>query len=241
MLQIIGGNQEALRRELLRMAAPGGRMIVIVPEQYTLQTERELMDGLDLPGFFDLEVLSPSRLTERVFALAGSGGQVRIDARGKQLTLARALLKCKKDLKYYESAIDRQGFIERIGTLIAALKQAQVSPEALRAHAEAMKEGASRDKLTDLSLLYAEYESRLSGQFVDGEDVLEDMLRRLPDSGVARNARAAVYGFDVLTGQMNRLLLSLARQSGDVKIRAREVKVSGLTGKLFGKREPLKA
>ncbi len=157
MLRILGGNQEALRRELLRMAAPGGRMLVIVPEQYTLQTERELMDGLNLPGFFDLEVLSPSRLTERVFALAGSGGQVRIDARGKQLTLARALLKCKNDLKYYESAADRQGFIERIGSLIATLKQAQVSPQSLRAHAEAMAEGASRDKLTDLALLYEEY------------------------------------------------------------------------------------
>ena len=217
MLTVLGGNQEALRRELLRMAALGGRMIVIVPEQYTLQTERELMDGLNLPGFFDLEVLSPSRLTERVFALAGSGGQVRIDARGKQLTLARALLKCKSGLKYYESAIDRQGFIERIGALIATLKQAQVTPEALRAHAEAMEEGASKDKLCDLSLLYAEYENSLSGQFVDGEDVLEDMLRRLPESGLAWNTRAAVYGFDVLTGQMNRLLLSLARQSEDVR------------------------
>ena len=218
MLTVLGGNQEALRRELLRMAAPGGRMIVIVPEQYTLQTERELMDGLNLPGFFDLEVLSPSRLTERVFALAGSGEQVRIDARGKQLTLARALLKCKNSLKYYESAVDRQGFIERIGSLISAFKQAQVTPEALRAHADALKEGASRDKLCDLALLYAEYENCLSGQFVDGEDVLEDMLRRLPESGVAQGARAAVYGFDVLTGQMNRLLLSLARQSDDVRV-----------------------
>ena len=218
MLEILGGNQEALRRELLRMAAPGGRMLVIVPEQYTLQTERELMDGLNLPGFFDLEVLSPSRLTERVFALAGSGGQVRIDARGKQLTLARALLKCKKDLKYYESAVDRQGFIERIGSLIATFKQAQVTPEALRAHADAMPEGASRDKLTDLALLYAEYENRLSGQFVDGEDVLDDMLRRLPESGISRDARTAVYGFDVLTGQMNRLLIALTRQSEDVRV-----------------------
>ena len=218
MLTILGGNQETLRRELLRMAAPGGRMLVIVPEQYTLQTERELMDGLDLPGFFDLEVLSPSRLTERVFGLAGSGGHVRIDARGKQFTLARCLLKCKNDLKYYESAVDRQGFIERIGSLISTLKQAQVTPQALRAHAESLPDGASKDKLTDLALLYEEYENCLSGQFVDGEDVLEDMLRRLPESGVARDARAAVYGFDVLTGQMNRLLLALARQSEDVRV-----------------------
>ena len=218
MLNILGGNQEALRRELLRMAAPGGRMLVIVPEQYTLQTERELMDGLNLPGFFDLEVLSPSRLTERVFALAGTDGRTRVDARGKQFALARALVKCKKELKYYESALEKQGFIQRMGALIADFKRAGVTPEALAAHAEQMKDGAARDKMSDLALIFSAYTDSLAGQFVDGEDVLENMLARLPDSGLAQGARAAVYGFDVLTGQMNRLLLTLARQSGDVTV-----------------------
>ena len=46
MLRIWGGSQDALRRHLMDMAAPGGRMIVIVPEQYTLQTEQELMDNV---------------------------------------------------------------------------------------------------------------------------------------------------------------------------------------------------
>ena len=216
MLKVLGGNQEALRRKLMEIAAGGGRALVIVPEQYTLQTERDLMEGLKLPGFFDLEVLSPSRLTERVFALAGSSGRVRIDARGKQLALARALLKCKKELKYYESAVDKQGFIERAGAFIADLKRAGVTPEALAAHAQAQRDGATRDKLNDLALIYGEYAASLSGQFVDGEDVLDDMLLRLPESGLARDARAVVYGFDVLTGQMDRLLLSLARQAREV-------------------------
>ena len=217
MLTILGGNQEALRRELLRMAAPGGRMIVIVPEQYTLQTERELMDGLNVPGFFDLEVLSPSRLTERVFGQAGSDGRVRIDARGKQFSLARALLSCRKQLKYYESAADKQGFIQRAGALIADFKRAGVTPEALFAHAEALPEGAGKDKMADLALLYAAYTKQLAGQFVDGEDVVDHMLSRLPDSGIAKDAAVAVYGFDVLTGQMNRLLLTLERESGQVE------------------------
>ncbi len=217
MLQILGGNQAALRRHLLAMARAAERMIVIVPEQYTLQTERDLMAGLDAPGFFDLEVLSPSRLTERVFAQAGSDGRVRIDARGKQLALAKALLQCRKQLKYYESAAEKQGFIERAGALIADLKRAGVSPEALKAHADSLPEGAARDKMQDLALLYAAYQSLLSGQFVDGEDVLEAMLQRLPDSGIARDAAVAVYGFDALTGQMCRLLTTLALQSGDVR------------------------
>jgi len=217
MLQVLGGNQEALRRHLTAMAAQGGPLLVIVPEQYTLQTERELMDGLAVPGLFDVEVLSPSRLTERVFARAGADDRVRIDARGKQLALARVLLKNRKKLKYYESAADKQGFIEHLGALIADFKRAGIAPEALSAHAEALEEDAARDKMTDLALLYAAYQAQLSGRFVDGEDVLESMLLRLPDSGIARDAAAAVYGFDVFTGQMNRLLLALARESGDVR------------------------
>lgn len=216
MLNIIGGNQETLRRHLLASASLGGRMLVIVPEQFTLQTERELMDGLNLPGFFDLEVLSPSRLTERVFSQAGSDGRVRIDNRGKQLALARALLLCKKELHYYESAVEKQGFIQRISALIADCKRAGVTPPSLMDYADSLEESASRDKFHDLALLYASYEEQLEGQFVDGEDVLEQMLLRLPSSGIARDARIAVYGFDVFTGQMNRLLLSLTAITKDV-------------------------
>ncbi|MBQ9265287.1 MAG: PD-(D/E)XK nuclease family protein [Clostridia bacterium] len=218
MLSIWGGTQETLRRHLIAQASQAQKMLVIVPEQYTLQTERELLDGLNAPGFFDLEVLSPSRLTERVFAQAGSDGRVRIDARGKQLALARALLQCKKQLKYYESVAEKQGFIERAGTLIADFKRAGVTPQALAEHACALPDGASKDKLNDLALLFTAYSAQLAGQFVDGEDVLDHMLFRLPDSSlVTKDTHVAVYGFDVFTGQMNRLLLSLSALSQDVQ------------------------
>ena len=217
MLRVLGGNQEALRRHLLDLAAPGGKMIVIVPEQYTLQIERELMEGLHAKGFFDLEVLSPSRLTERVFALAGSDGKVRIDQRGKQFALARAMLLCRKKLLYYESATEKQGFIERIGTVIAECKQAGITPEALSTYAESLPDGASKDKFSDLALLYDVYTRQMADQFVDGEDVVDSMLLRLSDSGIMQGARVAVYGFDTLTGQMIRLLVSASLLTDQVE------------------------
>ena len=210
MLNIWGGSAEALRAKLLNEAAKGGRMLVIVPEQYTLLTERELMDGLNAPGFFDVEVLSPSRLTERVFASAGTDGRTRIDARGKQFALARALLYCRRELSYYESAVDKQGFLERTGALIADFKRAGLSPADVAAYAEEAEDKPTRDKMRDLSLLYAAYNGLMAGQFVDGEDVMESMLARLKESGIFQGARVAVYGFDVLTGQMDRLLLTVS-------------------------------
>ena len=216
MLHIIAANQEALRRRLVALAERKQPMLVIVPEQYTLQTERDLMDGLGAPGFFDLEVLSPSRLTERVFASAGADSRVRIDARGKQFALAQALIQNGRKLKYYESAAEKQGFIQRLGALIADFKRAGVTPQALTDYAAGLPEGAEQEKMRDLALLYTAYQNRLAARFVDGEDVLESMLRRLPESGLARDRLAAVYGFDVFTGQMNRLLMTLARESGEV-------------------------
>lgn len=211
MLKILGGNGETLKRKLIALAAEGGRTLVIVPEQYTLQTERDLLEGLNAPGFFDLEVLSPSRLTERVFAQTGADGRVRIDARGKQFALARALLQCQKQLRYFESAAQKQGFIQRAGTLIADFKRAGVSPEQLKEYAGALPEGAERDKFQDLALLYSAYAQHLAGQFVDGEDVLEALVARIPQCDFAQGARTLVYGFDVLTGQMCRLLLALSQ------------------------------
>lgn len=210
MLRIFGGSAEALKEKLICLASEHSRMLVIVPEQYTLQTERDLMEGLSSPGFFDLEVLSPSRLTERVFSLTGTDGRVRIDARGKQFALARTLLQCRKELRYYESAAEKQGFMERIGSLIADLKKADVSPGELRSYTEGLPEGAGKDKLHDLALIYEAYRAKLADQFVDGEDVLESMVQRISVSGIADGAWVAVYGFDVFTGQMNRMLTALA-------------------------------
>lgn len=217
MLNILGGSGEALRRHLIAGARQGGKMLVIVPEQYTLQTERDLMDGLQVPGFFDLEVLSPSRLKERIFSLAGADGRIAIDARGKQLALAKALMGCRKELKYYESAAQKQGFIQRAGALIADFKRAGVTPEQLQIYMETMEEGAARDKFHDLAMIYTAYEGQLAGQFVDGEDVQECMLSRLPESGIALDARIVIYGFDVFTGQMNRLILALAFQARETE------------------------
>ncbi len=214
MLEIIGGQTHALDDCLIaRVAAwraDGRRVLVLVPEQHTLKTERDLIEKLDLPGFFDIAVLSPSSLTNRVFSLAGDGGRQRIDANGKQMALAGALIDCKKELRFFTSAAAKQGFIERVGAQIADFKRAALSPEALMLYADSLAEGARRDKWHDLAIVYAAYDARLADEFVDGEDVLNRMLSRLPESGIVLDACVVTLGFDVITGQMARIQTAMA-------------------------------
>ena len=57
-----GQTQSRLFEEIRQCRKAGQRVLLLVPEQYTLQAERELVEQLNLPGLLDLDVLSPRRL-----------------------------------------------------------------------------------------------------------------------------------------------------------------------------------
>jgi len=215
VLTIHGGRTRRLWPRLLRDVAAARdqqvRCVLLVPEQYTLQAERDLISGLHLPGFFEIEVLSLSRFVQRLFEQY-SGGRARVDANGKNMALARALNGCQKNMKYYARAVQRRGFVAQSGEWIADMKRAEISPAQLQEYAAALPEGAYQDKLSDLAAVYAAYDQILSGKYVDGEDVLTRAIDVLPDAGAVDGADVFVYGFDVITDDFARLLCAVTRR-----------------------------
>ena len=51
-----GQTQSRLFEEIRQCREAGQRVLLLVPEQYTLQAERELVEQLNLPGLLDLDV-----------------------------------------------------------------------------------------------------------------------------------------------------------------------------------------
>lgn len=196
----------ALTKEARALGVP---VVVIVPQQYTLTAELALVEALKTEGFFDVDVASPLRLSQRIFDQAGADNRVRIDAHGKAMAVSRAAMEVRWDLAYYESAVDRRGFVDSVSGMIADMKRARITPEQLAGYAGGLPEGALRDKFHDLALLYGTYERILGGRFVDGEDVQEDLVRRAPQAPLIQGARLIVAGFDLLTEETARLMLAV--------------------------------
>ncbi len=218
MVRILTGRSRRLMprvvREVGEAYGQGARCLLIVPEQYTLQAELELVELLELPGFFDLEVLSPTRLTHRVFERAGSPARVRIDARGKRMVLRCALEEMGEELRFYRRAAARGGFVDKLTEMIADLKRSAVTPEALLALCAPLEESSAlRAKLEDVARIYAAYERRMAGRFVDGEDVELAMRERIAASGLMQGAHVWVAGFDMLTESFSRTLAAMAAQA----------------------------
>ena len=204
---------EVIRR-IGALAQAGEPCMLIVPSQYTLQAEIEVMTRLNLPGTFLIDVLSPGRLQSRVFERAGQPEQVVLDERGKCMVLTEVLEQQKDALTIYRTAAvsGAEGFVGKLSMLIGDMKRSGATAESIAAGIAQMDENSpTRKKLADAALLYGGYEARMAGQLADGEDVSRLMREKLAASGVTAGKHVFVYGFDMITEGFACDLLAISR------------------------------
>lgn len=130
--------------------------ILIVPEQYSHETERALCEcGGDTISRY-AEVLSFTRLASRVFSVCGGVCEEYLDENGRILTLYLAAQQVREQLKFYAAVMTRPDFLKQLGALMEELLTSCVTPDALHT-AAARLEGRLAQKITELALLYESY------------------------------------------------------------------------------------
>ncbi|MGI6234929.1 MAG: PD-(D/E)XK nuclease family protein [Christensenellales bacterium] len=235
MIQIVGGLSNALweaAMQRLKTSYESGRsVLLLVPEQYTLQAERDTLETLQVKGFFRVQVLSPSRLATYVFDRAGQDPRVMIDERGQTMTLARLLWNLKDELVYYAKARGKPGFTQKLTEAISELKSTGITPEELGAWLSAQE--VEQPKLRDLATLFSAYEDQMAGQLADAQDKEQEMLRRLQASALFAGHDVIVYGFDLLTPPLIRLLSLLAQRADNLLLTLVMAREEGRASDLF--------
>lgn len=221
MLTIYGGRTRRLwphlQETLSASRKEGLRCLVIVPDQYTLQAEYDLIIGMRVPGLFDVEITSFSNLVQHLFELY-SAGTVRIDNSGKNVAIARAIQKASGSLQYYSSASKRRGFIEQSGAWISEMKQAQLDCDQLESYANDLPDNSYKEKICDLITLYRAYDNILAHHYVDGQDVLSRAIDAIAPSKIAEDSDIFVYGFDLINNDFAHFLCALSAHSHHVYV-----------------------
>ncbi|MEG2859906.1 MAG: PD-(D/E)XK nuclease family protein, partial [Clostridia bacterium] len=223
-IRCITGRQGAIRRAIKAWllgamgAGDDASVVLVVPAQFTLQAELDALSDLAVPGSFRLQVFSPSRVCARVFEQAGGTGRTMIDEQGRVMLMHAAAVQLKKQLCRYRSAVARPGFAERAVRQIAAFKQSGIEASALDAAAQRKLGSALAGKLSDLSKLFCAYEAALEGRFMDGADQIEAAVARMGNAHFLRGSRVCVYGFDLISPSLTRLILGMADVAESVSI-----------------------
>lgn len=184
---------------------------LIVPDQYTLQGERELMRHLQAEGLWHTEVLSISRLCERVVSQKPSLLKP-MDRRGEAMAVSKMLLSLQEELSVYGRYARSPQFAATLAGEIAEYKRFGITPEAL---AEA---GQARPHLQEIAKVYAAYQGHLSGTYQDSEDKTDLCIEMISQTDFLKGALVCIDGFEMLTKQVYRLVEALLRQCADVCI-----------------------
>ena len=183
--------QESLRH-------PEKNYYVIVPEQFTMQTQKALVEMHPGKGILNIDILSFERLAYRVFEETGGDNKKVLEDTGKSMVLQKMVQQHRKELPYLGSQMNKPGYLDEVKSLLSEFMQYDIREDDLENMKERAKDQALLEmKLQDVGILYQSFREFLKGHYMTGEEVMDVLLKQLPFS---RKLKGAEFLFDGFTG-----------------------------------------
>ncbi len=206
-------------RDQLVASVDGPRLLLLVPEQAALQTERALITDPRVGSSHRGEVMGFARLADRILASTSQAGPKALTANGRAMTLRYLLARLSGQLQYYQRLERLNGFINQLARSVGELFEEAIEPDQLQAAAGACADDPMRaQKLADLHLIYQAYLDHLGGERLDPSQHLEAARRRANQVPWLRDAHIWVDGFAGFTRQETLLLSKIGSVVGAVEV-----------------------
>ncbi|MDR5659332.1 helicase-exonuclease AddAB subunit AddB [Serpentinicella sp. ANB-PHB4] len=195
------------------------KIIVLVPEQYTLQAERDIIERLQVEGIMEVEILSFTRLAYHVLQEVGGLKKVKINEIGKSMVLKKVVKELEDQLTIYKKAVNQNGFIDKLNETITEFKQYDIMPYDLNKNSDAY-DNILKFKLQDLALIYNGFNEYLKGKYIDNEDHMDLLIESIEKSRFLEGKEVFIDGFHTFTPQTLRIIDKMMLVSKDIYITA---------------------
>lgn len=225
-LQFIFGNSGSGKSHCLYQSVieqsiryPEKNYLVLVPEQFTMQTQKDLCLMHPRGGIMNIDVLSFGRLAHRVFEEVGQDDRTVLDDEGKNLILRKIAGNYEDELTVLKGNLKKQGYISEVKSVISEFTQYGVDFERL----DEFMDSISPDsylyyKLKDIRKVYEGFEDYLSEKYITKEEMLDVLSDAVPRSNILKGSIVAMDGFTGFTPVQDRLLGELLKVCGKVMI-----------------------
>lgn len=208
------GKSHRIYEEIMQRAAeePGRNFLIIVPDQFTMQTQKNLVMRSDRDGILNIDVLSFGRLSHRILEEVGTKEMPVLDDTGKSLVLQKVAADLKEQLPAMGSLLHKQGYIHEVKSAISEFMQYGISTQDMdKLITNAQKRGALAMKLKDLKTLYRGFQDYIRDHFITTEETLDVLRRSLSKSKILKGSVVVFDGFTGFTPIQNRLIQELMR------------------------------
>ena len=191
--------------------------ILLVPEQASFEAEQRLCRENGNRAGLTGEVLTFTRLENRVLSLAGGGARPVLDQGGRLLVMYAALRSVAPKLTVYALPSRKPEFLSSLLTTADELKSCCITGEDLIRAGEETG-GLDGEKLRDLGLIFGACEAMTARGSLDPRDRLSRLAEKLRDCPFCEGKDLYIDGFTDFTPQQRLVLERLLLQAKTVTV-----------------------
>ena len=194
------------------------KLILLVPEQYTFNTENKILKFIGERALLRTQVLSFKKMAHEVSEECGGRVKEIIKESGRNMLIHRVLNENMDSLDYFKKISREQGFNEIVSEIISEFKKYNVDIENLRKIDEKIDNIELIQKLKELTIIYEAFNSKMHESYIDGDDELTLLSKKLLENDIYKGAEVWIDEFTSFTPQQLEIVRLLAKRCKRVNI-----------------------
>ena len=218
---ILGPSSETrsihIYKEAIELSAdPKNKIFIITPEQFTLETQKGIIENHPRHGILNIDVVSFNRLAYKVLGKVGGRNTPIIRETGKGMIIRKVLKQMEGRLDFFVGRSRRKGFVSEMKSIVSEMEQYDIEPEKISELAEdfyKLRDSRIGAKLKDIALIYAAYKEEMKARFITQEELLDVLNRRLLETDILKGCHVYFDGFTGLTPVQYKLAETIISQS----------------------------
>ena len=191
------------------------KVYIITPEQFSYSMEKRLLKNSERKVTLNAEVLSFKRLADRIFTEVGGANDVVISKSGQAMIIYSILQEQKEELKFLGKTKEN---IDLILKEITEFKKHNITVKRIQENIYNITEINLQGKLQDISRIYEEYEKHIENKYIDEDDILTKMSKKIQDSKMFDNSIVFIDEFSGFTMQEYSIIEEILQKAEQVNV-----------------------
>lgn len=210
------GKTDFMKKILKENIDEGKRKIIyLVPEQSSFETEKSLLNFLGEREFKFVNVLTFDRMHDFIFRKVGGMFSSKISSGKKNIFMSLAIEKAYSDLSLYKKSSDDIETVQMMVSALDEIKSYAISLEVMDKCCKSLNGGTLKQKLQELITIAQNYKNVINESFTGHPEDLELLLDAVKNTRVFEEYVLFVDDFINLNLLQLQILEELMVQSGD--------------------------
>ncbi len=223
MLQFILGRASSgktyqITQKFVEAIKQGENPILLVPEQFSFESEKNILDAIGDSAAQHVSVINFSRLCDELERVVGGVCGESITDSDRIILMSRAIKLCREDLLRFKKYSASSSFARLMIDSINEFKQNFILVEDLRDAAQNTDDEQLRLKLLDTALIYENYDAIIAEKFIDSADQLSKLYYALENHRYFENKTVFIDSFKSFSGQQYKILERIISQAKNVTV-----------------------